>query len=161
MWFGGHRAARFFYPLEHIPRVAVVGRAVQRQRQVRTFAAHQRKEVLQYAPQALAAPVQLLRDWACHDETLTLSHSIIAYSTFADPVTKEDRDLFWRVFQVPVFEQRISESGALIAWECQAHNGLHLVRGVSPHLCACGLPAEIIPLASEARITCETANLGC
>src|SRR5690242_19386977 len=32
-----------------------------------------------------------------------------------------ERDLFWRVFQVPVFEQFVSAEGRILAMECDAH----------------------------------------
>ena len=38
-----------------------------------------------------------------------------------------ERDLFWRVFQVPVFEQLLTPDGRVIAMECDAHDGLHLL----------------------------------
>ncbi|MGC9972076.1 MAG: hypothetical protein ABSE56_15965 [Bryobacteraceae bacterium] len=37
-----------------------------------------------------------------------------------------DRDSLWRVFELPVFEQLRGWDGELLAWECEAHTGLHL-----------------------------------
>lgn len=34
--------------------------------------------------------------------------------------------LFWRVFEAPVFEQLLGLAGELMAWECEAHDGLHI-----------------------------------
>jgi hypothetical protein len=62
-------------------------------------------------------------------------------------LTEMERDLFWRVFQVPVFEQLLAPDGHVIAMECDAHDGLHVVdpaslAGVSDNLdrnsCGCG-----------------------
>lgn len=38
-----------------------------------------------------------------------------------------DRDWLWSAFGVPVFEQHVGLDGQLIAHECEAHDGLHLV----------------------------------
>jgi hypothetical protein len=37
-----------------------------------------------------------------------------------------DRDSLWRAFELPVFEQIRGLDGELLAWECEAHTGLHL-----------------------------------
>jgi hypothetical protein len=38
-----------------------------------------------------------------------------------------ERDRFWRLFQVPLFEQLVSADGRILAMECDAHAGLHLL----------------------------------
>ena len=61
-------------------------------------------------------------------------------------LTDDDRDLFWRAFRVPVFEQIIGPSGQLLARECEAHDGLHIeapglridAKVVDTSLCPCG-----------------------
>lgn len=42
-------------------------------------------------------------------------------------LTNENRDSLWSGFGVPVFEQHLGLDGRLIAHECEAHEGLHLV----------------------------------
>ncbi|MCS6951426.1 MAG: hypothetical protein RMK57_10100 [Bryobacterales bacterium] len=42
---------------------------------------------------------------------------------FLDEAT---RDLLWRTFQVPVFVQLVGPAGEILAWECEAHDGLHV-----------------------------------
>lgn len=37
-----------------------------------------------------------------------------------------ERDMLWRCFGVPVFEQWLGLDGELLAWECEAHQGLHV-----------------------------------
>jgi hypothetical protein len=39
-----------------------------------------------------------------------------------------DRDWLWSAFGVPVFEQHLGLDGQLVAHECEAHDGLHIVR---------------------------------
>jgi hypothetical protein len=61
-------------------------------------------------------------------------------------LTESQRDWLWRRFQVPVFEQVIGPNGALLAAECEAHDGLHadpaetLLTGehFDPSPCPCG-----------------------
>lgn len=36
-----------------------------------------------------------------------------------------ERDMLWRCFGVPVFEQWLGLDGELLAWECEAHSDLH------------------------------------
>lgn len=42
-------------------------------------------------------------------------------------LTQADRDLIWRAFRVPVFEQFRGLHGELLAEECDAHEGLHVI----------------------------------
>jgi hypothetical protein len=41
-------------------------------------------------------------------------------------ITGAERDRFWRVFGVPLFEQIVDRSSRVIARECDAHDGLHI-----------------------------------
>jgi hypothetical protein len=75
-------------------------------------------------------------------------------------LTDLERDLFWRVFRAPVFEQFHGPDGRLVAMECQAHAGLHLLdekpaadgfnAAVDATLCGCGATTpRLIRLARE------------
>jgi hypothetical protein len=60
-------------------------------------------------------------------ESTSLTRSLIIFTGFGrEALTPEDRDLFWRVFQVPIFEQFLGPDGELLAIECEAHEGLHI-----------------------------------
>ncbi|MDE3198595.1 MAG: hypothetical protein KGN84_19765 [Acidobacteriota bacterium] len=54
-----------------------------------------------------------------------------AFVVFTDPahpkLSRDQRDCLWRAFRVPVFEQFRAADGAVLARECEAHDGLHLV----------------------------------
>jgi phenylacetate-coenzyme A ligase PaaK-like adenylate-forming protein len=39
----------------------------------------------------------------------------------------QERDLFWDVFQVPLFEQFLSPDGHVAGAECEAHESLHVI----------------------------------
>lgn len=82
---------------------------------------------------ALAAPLRLLRDLgrsaiAGERKPSRLEHLLIVFTGLDEGVlTEADRDLFWRVFQVPIFEQLLGPDGSPSALECRAHDGLHIV----------------------------------
>jgi phenylacetate-CoA ligase len=58
----------------------------------------------------------------------TLKRAIVAFSGPEHGVLSEaDRESLWRAFEVPVFEQYLGLDGSLLAWECEAHEGLHVV----------------------------------
>jgi phenylacetate-CoA ligase len=85
--------------------------------------------------EAVAAPVATLRRLARGIESgslppATFTHSVIAFTDFDQGgVAEGDRALFWRAFQVPVFEQYLGLDGSLLAGECEAHNGVHVEPG--------------------------------
>ena len=87
-----------------------------------------------YRPGALAGPVPELR-WLAETflegnvELPSLEFGVLAFTGTARPrLTEADRELFWRAFQVPVFEQYRGAHGELLAAECEAHHGLHVIR---------------------------------
>jgi len=41
-------------------------------------------------------------------------------------LTEERRDGLWQSFRVPIFEQIVTENGAVLAAECEAHDGCHI-----------------------------------
>jgi hypothetical protein len=80
-------------------------------------------------------------------------------------LTELERDLFWRVFQVPVFEHFLSPDGRILAMECDAHDGLHLLDSDAPlpgfrafldtATCGCGNPQP--RLSRLERLTAPSA----
>jgi hypothetical protein len=123
----------FQSPLEHTPKTAVLTPGFERTRNVRMFRKNPCAQLKRFAAEGLAAPVGLLRGLAADiesgaQELKPLKHFVVAF-TGGDvgDLDDQDRELFWRVFQVPLFEQRLGFDGRLIAYECEAHNGLHIV----------------------------------
>lgn len=116
------------YPLESMPRTAVVGRAVAESRRVQCFSSLQDERLADFAPQSIAAPLDALRAAV----GLPLRHAplrnaVVAFTGILEgPLTAEDADRLWRVYQVPVFEQFLGLDGELLAWECEIHHGLHV-----------------------------------
>lgn len=87
-------------------------------------------EVSRFAPQAIAGTLAQLETIASTD--IAVSHAIIVVGGWEDRrVTEADRERLWARYRVPLFEQIVGEHGALLAAECEAHWGLHLV-GTQP-----------------------------
>jgi hypothetical protein len=85
----------------------------------------------------VAASVPVLRRLAEEIETgaiaLPLQAAVIAFTGVRhEELTELERDRFWRVFQAPVFEHLLSPHGRIVAMECDAHDGLHLLDQNAP-----------------------------
>lgn len=123
------------FPFEPVPRTAVLMPGFQSAGPVRVFARDWLKALERFQPEAIAAPVGVLRHLAAtrdiHGSRLpALDHSLIVFTGPPDgDITEQDRDTFWRAFKVPIFEQFLGFDGRLIASECEAHQGMHVAPG--------------------------------
>ncbi|MCX6588338.1 MAG: hypothetical protein NTX13_17370 [Acidobacteria bacterium] len=126
------RPQELAYPLGRPPRTAVLSQEIRGSWRVRNFTSYRSETLRQFAPQALAAPGDTIRALAQSIEEgeiiwQPLSHALIVFTDLIrGSLSKEDRDYFWRVFQVPIFEQFRGFAGELLARECEAHNGMHI-----------------------------------
>lgn len=81
----------------------------------------------------LAAPVDVLREIGIAMARGELvrrapTNAVVAFTGIHHgSLTAAHRELLWNLFQVPVFEQYLGFDGRLAAWECEAHDGLHLL----------------------------------
>jgi hypothetical protein len=128
----------FRYPMDPAPRTAVLAACFRQPRfrpnyPVRVFPEGWSEEVAAFAPSAIAAPREQLLDLAAAGQPPTLTHAVIALESRGDPLlSTAERACLWRAFRVPVFEQIIELDGAMLAAECEAHDGLHIeVPGLS------------------------------
>jgi hypothetical protein len=96
-----------------------------------------------------------------------LTHSIIVLWRPGQPrLTETSRDSLWAAFHVPVFEQVIGKSGELLAAECEAHDGLHLVapfltgqdESFDDSVCPCGRKAPRIGVTQGAALERRVAS---
>jgi hypothetical protein len=64
-------------------------------------------------------------------------------------LTEPQRDALWEMFRVPIYTLLLDGDGAVVAYECEAQEGLHLREGytvgmlfgrVETKLCECGRP---------------------
>lgn len=118
------RAANIRHPIsvQPAPKVTVLCHGVERDT----------RRLAQSGAETVAAPVATLRRLAREIESGAIdpapfSHSVIAFTDLDQGgVAEGDRALFWRAFQVPVFEQYLGLDGSLLAGECEAHSGVHV-----------------------------------
>ena len=58
--------------------------------------------------------------------------ALVVITSVADaPMADHHRDYLWNALGLPVFEQLTGWDGTVIARECEAHDGLHVSRGVA------------------------------
>jgi hypothetical protein len=121
------RRGRFVYPIEPAPRTALLVPWFYSKGKVRVFCNGWSEEVAKFAPEAVAAtPVQL--EALIASGVPSLRNAVIALLRPGERrLTDADRERLWRAFHVPVFEQIIGERNELLATECEAHDGLHVV----------------------------------
>lgn len=74
------------------------------------------------------ALLQLARWLEARQRIVPLLHAVVV-STGAElgSLSESGRDLLWRVFQAPVFERLLDRNGRVLAIECDAHQGLHVL----------------------------------
>ena len=148
------RAARerLHYPLGEAPRTAVVSREVVETRRVRCFSGLRAEGLPAFAPQSLAAPLDVLRAAADAPEHGPLRNAVIVFTGILEgPLTPEDGDRFWRRYQVPVFEQFLGLDGELLAWECEIHHGLH-VRQDAAYFESCEEDRLLVSFLNNSRL---------
>ena len=109
--------------------------------------------------EALAGTLEDLLYVADHDlARISRGIVIMTWAPHSEPISEADREDLWHRFGVPVFVQYFDADNELLATECDAHSGLHLVdsvasaRGYLPASgpCPCGDTRPLLVLASEA-----------
>lgn len=124
---------RLRYPTNHQIRTAVLGPRLVESASVRVFHPSWIDQIRAFRPEALAGPVAVLMQLAevarrAGEAIPTVTRAIVAFTGLEHGVlTDAGRDTLWQVFQVPIFEQYLGADGSLLAWECEAHEGLHTV----------------------------------
>jgi hypothetical protein len=125
-----------------------------------------------WAPDALVMPLDLALLLANRKQLglldlPSLNTAIVVLTSLDEsPLATRHRDVLWRAFGVPVFEQLRGLDGAVIARECEVHDGLHIMMHIVtslPHLkgeivadhCACG--AETPRLRNRPPVRSEWA----
>ena len=123
------------FPLPVPARLAIMDPNFHIAANMRTFDTGDTGGLIDYAPDALAAPLATALCLA--DQKLrglldlpSLKFAIVVFSSL-DPndggtLAALNRDLLWKAFGLPVFEQLRGWNGKVIARECEVHNGLHL-----------------------------------
>ena len=142
--FRSASGAAFFHPLQPAPKTAILVPGFRETRSVRVFPGGWSDACRCFAPAAVAATFPQLRDLSNRDVCFT--HALIVLSwSFDKTLTPADRDFLWDAFGAPIFEQVLAPDNSLLAYECGAHDGLHLVHPNRTALtlvqyCSCGSP---------------------
>lgn len=121
---------RFFNPLKRASKVAVLTKGFDEIAGLRMFDEKACASLETFQPEILAAPVSVLRRLvaALPKESLARPrYAVVAFTGIEEVLDAQDRDLFWRNFEVPLFEQYIGLDGRVFARECEIHDGLHIV----------------------------------
>ena len=134
------------YPIPPAPPTAILVEGFRSAGNTRVFENGWSEDVATFAPASIAAaPAQL--DALRGTRIPSLRNALIALVRPGErSLSEQDREHLWQAFRVPVFEQRVDHSGALLASECEAHDGLHIES------------AEAAPCSGE---LIETAPCGC
>jgi len=137
--------AEFVHPMDPMPRTAVLAPGFQETKLAHVFPSGWNEAADHFQPASIAGPPDLLRRLA--RDGVRPKHSVVALVYDGqEGLTSADRELFWRTFGVPVFEELLGAGNELIAMECDAHDGLHLVGDFKDlkggtGTCPCGNPA--------------------
>ena len=137
--------ASFIHPMHPTPRTVILAPGFQETKLVKVFPAGWTEGAARFNPSSIAGPADRLR--ILTRRGLELGHAVVAFTYDGQAgLSDDDRDLFWDSFGVPVFEQRLGPGNELLAMECEAHAGLHVMGDYDDaHLdrnsCVCGNPA--------------------
>lgn len=119
-------------PLGNTGRTAVLSAGFTEEPHTRCFPYHSLSDLEDFEPDSLAGPaprLRLLADLILEGRLRlpSVKATVIAFTGLKHGCLRaEDRDRFWQAFRVPVFEQYRGFSHELLAWECEAHDGLHV-----------------------------------
>jgi hypothetical protein len=136
------KGANFIHPIDPAPRTAILARGFLETRLARMFPEGWNERARRFNPASIAGPLHLLRRMA--RDTWSFDQAVVVF-TYAGGVglSPRDRESLWQAFGVPVFEQYLSPRNRLLATECDAHSGLHVLTGceglrLEPETCPCG-----------------------
>jgi hypothetical protein len=126
----------FCFPLPWQGRLALVDTHLRGAAAAANFTGADVKAIEAFAPESIALPLALALSYAAQrlagaNSLPSLRRAIVVLSsprTPTGPMTDGHRDLLWRAFGLPVFEQLLGPDGRVIARECEAHDGLHAER---------------------------------
>jgi hypothetical protein len=113
-------------------RVAVLETGFTLDRSAREFVADDMEALREWMPEAIVAPLAVALSMADRKTGGALalesvSVAIVVLTTVNGPTLEEShRELLWKAFGVPVFEQLRDSEGAVVARECEVHDGLHV-----------------------------------
>lgn len=175
----GSQAQRLSFPVAGPQRIALLEQGFWVERNVREFGREDLAGLHSYAPEGLVAPLDIALSLADRKtrgliDLSSLNVAIVVLTSLDDsPLTDDHRDLLWRAFGVPMFEQLRAWDGAVIARECEVHDGLHFDESLAVvdlpgqvvfERCECGLETprlkSVAPVYSAMLGTPESPGVG-
>jgi hypothetical protein len=147
------KGAIFIHPIDSAMRTVILAAGFRDSKLVRAFPQGWNERAKRFAPGSVAGPLEQLRNFM--SSPWPLEQAVVVF-TYADGPTilPPDRESLWQAFGVPVFEQFLSPENRLLATECDAHSGLHVVSGcegftLDHEICPCGNPAPRLSRGSR------------
>jgi hypothetical protein len=159
----GRDAPRLLFPVSGPVRIALFEQGFCAERNIREFDPEDLVGLHSYAPEALVAPIEIALSLADQKsrgliDLRSLNVAIVVLTSLDDsPLTDNRRDLLWRAFGVPMFEQLRGSDGVVIARECEVHDGLHLDPNNDGSVAVPNLPGQIVSGRCECGL--ETPRL--
>ncbi len=145
----------FRFPLAGPVRIALVEGKFRADKDMRESTADDLDWLQSYDPDALVAPLDIALSLADRRQRglfdlPNLKTAIVVLTSFATtPLADHHRDLLWKAFGVPIFEQLRGWGGTILARECEVHDGLHIEE-----------TAAILQLHEEELLVTELATVG-
>jgi len=145
--------ANFVHPTDPVSRTAILAPGFRETRLVRVFPQGWNDRARHFNPGSVAGPLERLL--CVPRDGFSIEQAVIVFAYEGGLViSPEDRESLWRAFGVPVFEQYLSSTNRLLATECDAHSGLHVVTGceglpLEDDVCACGNAAPRVTRGSR------------
>jgi hypothetical protein len=103
---------------------------------IQAFVVDRWADVPPFAPNVVVGSANDLQSLATQSDegaldTCSIDHALVAITHYgAKPLTDVLRVTLWQAFGVPIFELYLGLDNALLASECEAHEGWHLAQGV-------------------------------
>jgi hypothetical protein len=138
------KGATFIHPIDPAPRTAILVPGFRETRLVRIFPQGWNDRAKRFDPGSIAGPLEQLQSLA--RAGWPIEQAVVVFTYDGGPgISAQDRESLWQAFGVPIFEQYLSPTNMLLATECDAHSGLHVVSGcegfpLDYDVCACGNP---------------------
>ena len=136
------KGALFISPMDPAPRTAILAPGFRHTRLVRVFPQGWNEKAKRFNPACIAGRLEQLLAVA-HDGWPVEQAVVVFTYAGGEELTPSNRESLWDTFGVPVFEQYLNARNRLLATECDAHSGLHVVSGcegfrLETDVCACG-----------------------
>ena len=146
MWLSRFWRPKFVHPISPALRAAVLVPLFREARRAVYWDERDRGRLARWKPQILTGYLgQLINSDA------QPTHAVVVLTHPGQSVDAAERDQLWNRFRVPVFQQIVDERGRLIAYECEAHDALHVASAVAHELgtirddiCPCGKEALLL-----------------